>query len=114
MASLTVQPMVDAGTKPNMALDTLATTNNRVDVGSGTNTFLRVTNTSGSTVLFTLLGAGNTSYGVAKPSNAITIAITTGEAWVPLRKEYDQGDGLGANFSLATVTGIQAALVRFA
>lgn len=114
MATLTVQPMVDAGTKPNMALDTPATTNNRADVGSGVNTFLRVTNAAGSTVLLTMLGSGNTSYGVAKPANAITIAATTGEAWIPLRKEYDQGDGLGANFSLASTTSVSVALIRFA
>lgn len=113
MASLTVQSMVDAGTKPNMTLDTLATTNNRCDVGSGTNTFIRITNTNASTCTFTLLGAGNTSYGVAKPSNVLTLAATTGEFWIPLRKEYDQGDGLGANFSLQSTTGVQAALVRF-
>lgn len=111
---MTVQSMVDAGTAPNMSLDTLATTNNRADVGTGTNTFLRATNTDTTSKTLTLLGAGNTSYGVAKPSNAITLAANTGEAWIPLRKEYDQGDGLGANFSIsANTTGVKVALVRF-
>ncbi len=115
MPTLTVQPMVDAGTKPNMALDTPATTLNRADIGSGTNTFLRVVNAAGSSMTVTVLGSGNTTYGVAKPNNGpITVAATTGEAWIPLRKEYDQGDGLGANFSLSSTTSVTVALVRFA
>ena len=96
-----------------MALDTPGASN-RADIGTGSNTFLRVTNTTGSSVLVTVLGAGNTSYGVAKPGNAITVAATTGEAWIPLRKEYDQGDGLGATVTFGTTgAGISAALIRF-
>lgn len=112
MATFTVQSMVDAGTKPNMTLNTV-TASDRFDVGSGTNTFVRYTNTSGSPVTVTVKGSGTTSYAVSKPDNVLTLAATTGELWIPLRKEYDQGDGLGAQITTSAQTNVQAALIRY-
>lgn len=112
MATLSVQSMVDAGTKP---VGVLPGATDRADVGSGTNTFLVYTNSSATPVVVTILGAGNTSYGVAKPSNVRTLVITTGELWIPLRKEYDQGDGLGAQITTdGQPAGSLVKLVRFA
>ena len=111
MATLSVQSMVDAGTKPTGVLPGAT---DRADVGSGTNTFLVYTNTSGTAVTVTIVGAGTTSYGVTKPSNVLTLPITTGELWIPLRKEYDQGDGLGAQITTsAQPAGALVKLVRF-
>lgn len=112
MATLSVQTMVDAGTKPTGVLPGAT---DRADVGSGTNTFLVYTNTSATVVTVTIAGAGNTSYAVAKPSNVLTLAATTGELWIPLRKEYDQGDGLGASITTsAQPAGALVKLVRYA
>lgn len=111
MATLSVQSMVDAGTKPTGVLPGAT---DRADVGSGTNSFLVYTNTSATPVTVTVVGAGNTSYGVAKPSNVLSLVITTGELWIPLRKEYDQGDGLGAQITTsAQPAGALVKLVRF-
>lgn len=113
MATLSVQTMVDAGTKPTGVLPGAT---DRADIGSGTNTFLVYTNTSGTPFNVTITGAGTTSYNVAKPSNGpLTCAATTGELWVPLRKEYDQGDGLGASVTTsAQPAGALVKLVRLA
>lgn len=112
MATLSVQSMVDAGTAPNPVA---VGATDRADVGNGTNTFLHYTNSSGTAVAVTIHGAGTTSYGVAKPSNVLTLAATTGELWVPLRKEYDQGDGLGAQITTdSQPAGAKVALVRLA
>lgn len=112
MATLSVQPMVDAGTKP---VGVLPGATDRADVGSGTNTFLVYTNTSATAVTVTIVGSGFTSYGVAKPPNPLSLVITTGELWIPLRKEYDQGDGLGAQITTsAQPAGALVKLVRLA
>lgn len=111
MATLSVQSMVDAGTKPTGVLPGAT---DRADVGSGTNTFLVYTNTSATPVTVTVKGYGNTTYGVAKPDNVLSLVVTTGELWIPLRKEYDQGDGLGAQITTsAQPAGALVKLVRF-
>jgi len=112
MATLSVQTMVDAGTKPTGVLPGAT---DRADVGSGTNSFLVYTNTSATPVTVTIVGAGSTTYGVSKPNNVLTLAATTGELWIPLRKEYDQGDGLGAQITTnAQPAGALVKLVRYA
>ena len=112
MATLSVQTTVDAGTKPTGVLPGAT---DRADVGSGTNSFLVYTNTSATPVTVTIVGAGSTTYGVSKPNNVLTLAATTGELWIPLRKEYDQGDGLGAQITTnAQPAGALVKLVRYA
>lgn len=109
MATLSVQPMVDAGTEPTFGS---VTTSDRADVGSGTNTYLHYKSSSGSVTHVTVTGAGNTSYGVAKPGNVVAIPAN-GAARIPLRKEYDQGDGLGATITTTDNASLTVALVRF-
>lgn len=114
MAALTVQTLVDAGTKPTFAAPTLTDT---ADLGNGKNTFLVYKNTDASNIkTVTITVPGNNSYGQANPDPAITVGTVTGEVWIPLRKEYD--DLSGNNVAAITisgtggVTGLTCALVR--
>lgn len=114
MAALTVQHIVDAATKPTFAAPTLTDT---ADYGNGHNTFLVYKNTDASNVkTVTITVPGNTAYGQPWPDPAPTVATVTGEIWIPLRREYD--DGTGANTVAITVsgtggvTGLTCALVR--
>lgn len=93
MAALTTQNIVNAGTKPT--LSAAASGGDTAEVGNGVNTFLRVVNahaTNPRTV--TIVAPGTNSYGQANPDPAIVVAAL-GEAWIPLRKEYDAADGTG-------------------
>lgn len=113
MADLTTQSIVDAGTKPNFALDTVGTTNT-AEVGNGSNTVLIVKNGAGSPVTVTITVPGNETYGQPKPDPAIVVAATTGEAWIPLRKEYyDSNAGVGrCTVTLTSATSVTAAVVQ--
>jgi len=113
MTALTVQNLVDAGTKINFGLDTPATSMT-AEVGSGHNTFVVIKNGSGSALTLGITVAGKTSYGVANPAVSVTIAATTGECWLPLRKEHAGVDTPGiATLALpGTLTSVTVALVR--
>lgn len=98
MAALTVRSILDAGTKP---ASQNSSASDSVDIGDGHNTFLRYVNTGGSDVVVTINVPGNTDYGQPNPDPAITVVATTGEVWIPIHKEYD--DGNGANTATVTV-----------
>lgn len=109
MAALSVQNITDAGTKPTFAT---ATASDTAPIGSGHNTFVVYRN-SGSQTTITVVVPGNTSYGAANPDPAYTLAATTGELWIPLRKAYDPGDnGSRATLTQSAPTGVTVAVVR--
>jgi hypothetical protein len=111
MAALTTQNIVAAGTKPTFAA---ATASDTAEVGNGVNTFAVYKNTSAVACNVTVVVPGTLITGDAYPDKVIALPITTGELWIPLRKEYDAGDGTGR----ATLTtsaqdaGITVAIVR--
>ena len=105
MAALTIRSVLDAGTKP---ASQNSSTSDTVDIGNGHNTFLRYVNTGGSDAVVTITVPGNTAYGQPNPDPAITVVATTGEMWIPIRKEYD--DGTGANTATVTATNFGATL----
>lgn len=111
MTAITTQNVVDAGTVPTFAA--AAATSNTAEVGNGHDTFLVVKNTNGATRTVTITVPGNTEYGQPAPDPVITVAATTGEAWIPLRKAYDAADGTGrATFVLEATAGVTLAVVR--
>lgn len=113
MAALTINSLVDAGTKPTFQNSSASDT---VDIGTGRNTFLVYKNTGASASVVTVTVAGNTTYGQPWPDPAITVPATNGEVWIPIRKDYD--DGTGANTCTVTATNsgatLQVAAVRVA
>jgi hypothetical protein len=112
MAALTTQNIVANGTAPTLGA---ASASDTAEVGNGINTFAVYKNSGGSASVVTISVAGNTSYGEPLPDPAITVPITTGEKWIPLRKEYDSGDGTGRCTITATNTaGLTVAIVRMA
>jgi hypothetical protein len=108
MAALTVQNIVDAGTKPTFSA---ASTADTAVIGNGSNTFVVYKNADTSAHTLTITVAGNTSYGVANPQKTVTIGANTGEVWVPLRKAYDDGTGK-ALLGLDAATSVTVAVVK--
>lgn len=112
MGVLTVQNLVNAGTKPSFTLNT-PTTSDTADYGSGLNTFAVYKNTDGSPHTVTVVVPGTNSYGMPNPDPTFVLAATTGEVWIPLRRDYDDGNGANrVNLTLDSVTGVTVALVR--
>lgn len=114
MTALTTQNIVDAGTKPNFSLQT-ATVSDTAEVGSGHNTFVVYKNTEAVTKAITVTAPGNTEYGQLMPDPVISLPATTGEIWIPMRRAYDPGDGLGRAtlaITTGTATGVTVAVVR--
>lgn len=112
MAALTPSSILDAGTAPASVVPTASDT---VAIGSGHNTFLRYTNTSATPVTVTVVVPGNTAYGQALPDPAIAVPITTGEVWIPIRKDYDDGTGNATLTTNAQPAGlkVQAVIVNW-
>lgn len=110
MAQLTAQPIVDAGTNVTYGAVTASDT---APIGNGHQNFAHYKNVSASVVTVTVLGQGNESYGVAKPSNVISLAANTGEALIPLRKDYDNGTG-NAVITTSAQTSVTVAIVSVA
>lgn len=108
MAALTAQSLVDAGTKPTFAPVAASDT---APIGNGKNTFAVYRNASGSSVNVTVVVPGNTAYGSANPDPVIAVAQTTGEAWIPLRKEYDDGSGT-VTITTSAQTSVTVAIVK--
>jgi hypothetical protein len=104
MAALTTQNLVDAGTAPT--LTGAASVSDTVEVGNGKNTFLYVANTDSVNHVIKIVVPGNTSYGQANPDPAITVVATSGTAWIPLRKEFQ--DAAVAGVGRATVNAYVA------
>jgi hypothetical protein len=110
MAALSTQNIVNAGTKPTFGA---AATSDTAEVGSGTNSFIVYKNTNVATRTVTITAPGNNAYGQANPDPVLTLGATTGELWIPLRKEYDAGDGTGrAALALSDATDVTVAVVR--
>src|SRR5437762_5647224 len=112
MAALTIQTIVDAGTKPTFGA---ATASDTAVIGSGLDSFVVYKNTDTNAKTITITAPGNTDYGQPFPDPALTLAANTGELWIPLRRAYDPGDGSGAATFAVTgtggVTGVTVALV---
>lgn len=89
MADLSTNLIVDAGTKPTFVAATASDTG---VIGSGHNTFAVYRNGSASSKTVTVIAPGTTDYGQLNPDPAIVIAASA-EAWIPLRGDYDPGDG---------------------
>lgn len=109
MGALTVQNIVDAGTKPNFALNT-PTTSDTVTIGSGHNTFLVYKNASGSPQNVTFASHYILDNGDVAGNHVVVLPATTGEIWVPLRKSYDDGTG-NATVTMVSATSITVAAV---
>lgn len=110
MTALTIYNVVDAGTPPTFAA---AAASQTVDIGSGHNTFVVVKNGSGASVTAGITVAGNTDYGQPWPDPSITVAASA-EVWIPIRKDYDPGDGSNAATVTVggTLTSVTIAAVR--
>lgn len=109
MTALTIYNVVDAGTAPTFVA---AAAGQTVDIGSGHNTFLVVRNADASAHAVTLTAPGNTDYGQPYPDPSISVAAG-GEAWIPIRKAYDPGDGTNAAaITYAATTSVTVAAVR--
>lgn len=90
MAALNTKVLSDDGSAPTLAA---ANATDTAQVGNGLNTFLVYRNTgSAGSATATITPPGKTSYGVNLPPKVITIAAS-GEAWVPLRREYADETG---------------------
>lgn len=94
MAVIAVQSLSDAGTAPTFATPGAADT---VQYGNGNNTFVVVRNTHATVATtVTLDPAGKTDYNKDLPNNVVTVPALTGEVWIPLRRDYDNGAGTGS------------------
>jgi hypothetical protein len=113
MTALTTQSVVDAGTKPNFALQT-ATVADTAEIGSGHDTVVVYKNTDANIKTITITVPGNTDYGQANPDPALSLAASTGELWIPMRKDYNNGTGRAdlAVSGTGGVTGVTVAVVR--
>lgn len=112
MGVLTVQPLVNAGTAPNFALSTV-TTSNTVSYDNGHNTFAVFKNTDSASHTVTVVVPGNNSYGLPNPDPTFTLAATTGQVWIPILRDYDDGNGTGtATLTLDAATGVTVAVVK--
>lgn len=112
MAALTTFALVDAGTAPSLGAVSASDT---AEVGNGKNTFYVVKNASGSPVTVTIVVPGNTTYGELAPDKVISVPATTGEKWIPLRKEYADAAVAGVGRCTITTsaqTSVTAAVVQ--
>lgn len=113
MAALTTQTIANTGTTVTFANAALSDT---ASVGNGHDTFVVYRNTDASAKTIVIDVPGTTEYGAALPDPEIVIPATTGEVWIPLRREYRAIDGGGrATLSIkspGTVTGLKVAVVR--
>lgn len=108
MAALATQYLADTGALPTF---TAASTSDTAEIGNGHNTFIVYRNTNGAIRAMNVVVPGNTFFGLAQPDNTVSVPATTGEKWIPLRKEYDDGTGR-ATITVADATGVTVAVVR--
>lgn len=111
MAALTVNVLSTVGTAPVTATPSASDT---ATYDSGKNTFLVYRNTGATPLILTITPVGNLKYGPAKPVVSVTVPITTGEKWIPLFSDMDDGSGNGTVTVTATGTaaGQTVTLVR--
>lgn len=100
MAALTTADVVDAGTAPVAANVSASDT---IDIGNGHNVVAHYTNTSVNPLTLTVVVPGTGPYSVAYPDPTFTLIASTGELYIPIRKEADPGDG--SNRATITATG---------
>ncbi|PRH79403.1 hypothetical protein C6N75_09985 [Streptomyces solincola] len=113
MAALSTHNIVNAGTKPTFVA---AAASDTAEIGSGHNTFVVYRNTDSNAKTVTVTVPGQTEYGQAYTYAGLTLAATTGELWIPMRKAFDPADGSSrATLNVAGtggVTGVTVAVVR--
>lgn len=111
MAALTVNVLTSTGTAPTTATPSASDT---ATYDTGKNTWLVYRNTGATPLVLTITPAGNLKYGPARPAVTVTVPITTGEKYIPLFAEMDDGSGNGTVTVVATGTaaGQTVALVR--
>lgn len=103
MAALTTYDTLDTGVAQTAATPSASDT---IEVGNGHNIVAIYRNTTATALVLTIVVPGNTSYGQPLPDPVITVPITTGERWIPIRQAYDPGDG--SNRVTITATGLAA------
>lgn len=103
MAALTTYDAVDAGTAGTAVAPSASDT---IEIGTGHNIVAIYRNTGATPLVLTIVAPGNNEYGQPNPDPVITVPITTGEKWIPIRKAYDPGDG--TNRCTITATGTAA------
>lgn len=115
MAALATQHIVFTGTAPTMGAAALADT---AEIGNGINTFVRYRNSNAEAKVITVTVPGTVEYGSPNPDPTYNLAdgsVTPTEVWIPLRKNYDSGDGTGRaalSITTGTATGVTVAVVR--
>lgn len=112
MTALTINTLVDAGTKPVFQNSSASDT---VTYDTGHNTFLVYKNTGGSPCSVVIVVPGNNAYGQPNPDPSITVPATTGEVWIPIRNSEDDGNGTSTvTLTVASGSGatLQVAAVR--
>lgn len=110
MAALTVNHLSSVGTKPTFQA---ASASDTATYDTGKNTFLVYKNTNAGSCALTITPSGTTKYGSAKPVVSITVAANTGENWIPLFSDEDDGNLTGTVTIAATnVTNLTVAMVR--
>lgn len=111
MAILAAKNLNDSGAIPT--LDALVDVSNTAPVGSGRDTFLVLRNSNAATRTVDIVVAGNTDYGVALPDKQWTLAATTGEVWIPLRRAYVDPNVPGrCTFTVSATAGVTGAVVQ--
>jgi hypothetical protein len=111
MAALSTQFVVPAGTAPTFGAASVSDT---AEVGNGKSTFAVFKNT-GTQKTITIVAPGTNTYQSANPDPAITLPATTGEVWIPLRKEYVDTAVAGAGrctITLDVATAVTVAIVQ--
>jgi hypothetical protein len=106
---LTTHNISYAGTAPTFGE---AAASDTAEIGNGHNTFVVYRNGNASSRTVDVVAPGNLDYGPPKPDPSYTLP-GNGELWIPLRKDYDPGDGTGrATLNLDVTTDVEVAVVR--
>ncbi len=111
MTAIATSNMLNTGVLPSFVA---ASTSDTAEIGSGTNTYVVYRNT-GTQKTISIAAPGTTSYGQNFPAGGGTLLATTGELWIPLRKEFDQGSsnpGRALITMTPDATGVTMAVVR--
>ncbi|OII61211.1 hypothetical protein BJP40_06705 [Streptomyces sp. CC53] len=107
MAALTTNNIVYAGTAPTFESAALSDT---AEVGK--NKFAVYKNTDASTRTVTIdVPTGNTPYTEKDPDVEYTLAANTGELWIPLHSDYDDGTGR-CTITVSAIAGVTVAIVH--
>lgn len=110
MAALDINPVLDDGTSPTFVA---AAATQSVDIGTGHDTFIVVKNGAGSgSAAVEIDSTFLTGYGDTYPAHIVSVDHAT-EVWIPIRKDYDPGDGTNAAVvAISPTTSVTVAAVR--